>query len=253
MCWGWRSRTGQWTYCGAWTSRSREGSIFALLGSNGAGKTTLVRILATLLKADAGTARRQRVRRRHASRRACGSRSASPGSSPRWTTSSPGGRTSSWSRGCGTSGSGRDRRRAAAAVLADRGWRAPGRDVLGRHAPPARHRDEPDRRPAGDLPRRADHRPRPPRRGRGVADGPGARRRRDDRAAHHAVPGGGRATRRPDRDPAPGPDHRQRHPRRAQATATTRRDRVRREAALARGRLLRRRRRPTTHRRGADA
>jgi ABC-2 type transport system ATP-binding protein len=33
-----------------------EGSIFALLGSNGAGKTTLVRILSTLLKADAGTA-----------------------------------------------------------------------------------------------------------------------------------------------------------------------------------------------------
>jgi ABC-2 type transport system ATP-binding protein len=32
------------------------GSIFALLGSNGAGKTTLIRILSTLLKADAGTA-----------------------------------------------------------------------------------------------------------------------------------------------------------------------------------------------------
>ncbi|AXJ10172.1 ABC transporter ATP-binding protein [Arthrobacter sp. PM3] len=32
------------------------GSIFALLGSNGAGKTTLVRILSTLLTADAGTA-----------------------------------------------------------------------------------------------------------------------------------------------------------------------------------------------------
>ncbi|MCG0284485.1 ABC transporter ATP-binding protein [Streptomyces sp. PSAA01] len=32
------------------------GSIFALLGSNGAGKTTLVRILSTLLEADAGTA-----------------------------------------------------------------------------------------------------------------------------------------------------------------------------------------------------
>ena len=31
------------------------GSIFALLGSNGAGKTTLVRILATLITADAGT------------------------------------------------------------------------------------------------------------------------------------------------------------------------------------------------------
>jgi ABC-2 type transport system ATP-binding protein len=35
----------------------RRGSIFALLGSNGAGKTTLVKILSTLLKADAGTAR----------------------------------------------------------------------------------------------------------------------------------------------------------------------------------------------------
>ncbi|GAA1890971.1 multidrug efflux ABC transporter ATP-binding protein LieA [Paeniglutamicibacter psychrophenolicus] len=34
----------------------RSGSVFALLGSNGAGKTTLVRILSTLLKADAGTA-----------------------------------------------------------------------------------------------------------------------------------------------------------------------------------------------------
>ena len=34
-----------------------RGSIFALLGSNGAGKTTVVRILSTLLKADAGTAR----------------------------------------------------------------------------------------------------------------------------------------------------------------------------------------------------
>jgi ABC-2 type transport system ATP-binding protein len=33
------------------------GSVFALLGPNGAGKTTLVRILSTLLRADAGTAR----------------------------------------------------------------------------------------------------------------------------------------------------------------------------------------------------
>ncbi|ONI76655.1 export ABC transporter ATP-binding protein [Kribbella sp. ALI-6-A] len=33
-----------------------RGSVFALLGSNGAGKTTVVRILATLLKADGGTA-----------------------------------------------------------------------------------------------------------------------------------------------------------------------------------------------------
>ena len=32
------------------------GSIFALLGANGAGKTTVIKILSTLLKADAGTA-----------------------------------------------------------------------------------------------------------------------------------------------------------------------------------------------------
>src|SRR5215207_609558 len=32
-----------------------RGSIFALLGSNGAGKTTAIKILSTLLKADAGT------------------------------------------------------------------------------------------------------------------------------------------------------------------------------------------------------
>jgi ABC-2 type transport system ATP-binding protein len=33
-----------------------KGSVFALLGSNGAGKTTIVRILATLLRQDGGTA-----------------------------------------------------------------------------------------------------------------------------------------------------------------------------------------------------
>jgi len=33
-----------------------RGTVFALLGSNGAGKTTAIRILSTLLKADAGTA-----------------------------------------------------------------------------------------------------------------------------------------------------------------------------------------------------
>src|ERR671932_1133650 len=36
---------------------ARAGSVLGLLGPNGAGKTTAVRILATLLKPDAGTAR----------------------------------------------------------------------------------------------------------------------------------------------------------------------------------------------------
>jgi oleandomycin transport system ATP-binding protein len=37
--------------------RAREGTVLGVLGPNGAGKTTAVRILATLLTADAGTAR----------------------------------------------------------------------------------------------------------------------------------------------------------------------------------------------------
>src|SRR3954447_25514914 len=37
--------------------RVERGSVFALLGPNGAGKTTMVRILSTLVRADAGTAR----------------------------------------------------------------------------------------------------------------------------------------------------------------------------------------------------
>src|SRR5919109_1260174 len=36
--------------------RIRQGSVYGLLGPNGAGKTTTIRILATLLKPDAGTA-----------------------------------------------------------------------------------------------------------------------------------------------------------------------------------------------------
>ena len=36
---------------------AREGSVLGVLGPNGAGKTTAVRILATLLRPDAGTAR----------------------------------------------------------------------------------------------------------------------------------------------------------------------------------------------------
>ena len=40
--------------------------MLGVLGPNGAGKTTAVRILATLLQADAGTRPGRRLRRRHA-------------------------------------------------------------------------------------------------------------------------------------------------------------------------------------------
>src|SRR6516162_794170 len=36
---------------------ARKGTVLGLLGPNGAGKTTAVRVLATLIRADAGTAR----------------------------------------------------------------------------------------------------------------------------------------------------------------------------------------------------
>ena len=45
------------TRCVAWTSPCETGTILGLLGPNGAGKTTAVRILATLLKPDGGSAR----------------------------------------------------------------------------------------------------------------------------------------------------------------------------------------------------
>ena len=53
-----------------------RGSIFALLGSNGAGKTTVVRILSTLLKADAGSATVDGFDVATAARRRTASRSA---------------------------------------------------------------------------------------------------------------------------------------------------------------------------------
>ena len=69
-----------------------QGTIFALLGPNGAGKTTIVRILSTLLKADAGRPPSS-ASTSPRNRRTCESPSASPGSSRPWTRSSPGART----------------------------------------------------------------------------------------------------------------------------------------------------------------
>ena len=93
----------------------------------------------------------------------------------------------------------------------------PAVDLLGRDAAPARPGHDPGRRAAGDLPRRAHHRPGPAQPPHHVADHPRARRRRRHDPAHHPVPRRGRPAGRPDRGPRPGPDRRRRHPGRAQA------------------------------------
>ena len=155
----------------------KAGSIFALLGSNGAGKTTLVRILSTLLKADAGTATVH------------GFDVAEKAGDVRESISLTGqfaavdevltGRENlvlvAKLRHLKNPGAIADDLLARFS-LTEAGGRRAG-DVLGRHAPPTRHRDEPDRQPADHLPRRAHHRARPAGAHRGVADRQEARRR----------------------------------------------------------------------------
>src|SRR4026209_1676574 len=53
---GYRSRTHEGRALDGVDLEVQEGTVLGLLGPNGAGKTTTVRILATLLRADAGRA-----------------------------------------------------------------------------------------------------------------------------------------------------------------------------------------------------
>ncbi len=70
------------------------GTVYGLLGPNGAGKTTTVRILATLLKADAGRALVAGIDVAGKHPTPYAARSASPASTPRSTSTSPAARTS---------------------------------------------------------------------------------------------------------------------------------------------------------------
>ena len=165
-CMAWRSRTRRLEVLKGVDFEVEQGTIFALLGSNGAGKT-VVRILSTLLKADAGTPTVNGfdVATQAANRGPSASRVSS--------------RPSTRSSAAGEPGPGRqaaapreprhDRRRSPGALRPDRRGDAEVRDLLRWYAPPARHRHEPHREPAGDLPRRADDRARPPGPPRGVA------------------------------------------------------------------------------------
>ena len=140
-----------------------EGTVLGLLGPNGAGKTTAVRILATLLKPDAGRATvagLDVVRQAQQIRTLIGLSGQYAAVDENLT-----GRENLWMFGrlyqlpnevartrC---------RGAPRAVRPDRRRRPRGQDLLGWHAPPLGPRQRPDRPAATPVPRRADDRARP--------------------------------------------------------------------------------------------
>ena len=138
-----------------------RGSIFALLGSNGAGKTTVVRILSTLLRADADTSVNGfDVATRPAKVRESISLTGQFAAVDEILTGQENLVLVAQLRHLKNPGKIADE--LLARFLAHRRRRTGGGDVLGWHAPPPRHRDEPGRESAGHLPRRADDRARPP-------------------------------------------------------------------------------------------
>ena len=155
------------------------GTTFALLGPNGAGKTTAVRILSTLIRADGGQARiagHDLAADPDAVRAAIGVTGQFSAVDDLLT----GAENLVADGGPAPPRPGRGTRRRVADLLGrfdlDRGGREARVDLLRRHAPPARPGDDAGRRPAGDLPRRADHRAGPAQPPHDVADRPGAGR-----------------------------------------------------------------------------
>jgi ABC-2 type transport system ATP-binding protein len=209
-----------------------RGSIFALLGSNGAGKTTVVKILSTLLNADAGTASVN------------GFDVATQAADVRESISLTG-----QFAAVDEILSGRENLVLVARLRRLKGPGTIAEDLLHRFS----LTDAGARRVStysGGMRRRLD-----------IAmslignpqvifldeptaglDPEGTRRSRHDGSSHDAVSRRGRAARRPNRNPPRGSDHRKRHTHRAQAPTPARQGRIRREAADPRGRLLRRRR-----------
>ena len=159
---------------------ARTGTVLGLLGPNGAGKTTAVRILATLLKPDGGSARvvgLDVVRDADALRTKIGLAGQYAAVDDNLT----------GFENLEMVGQLYHLPRAEARKRADEllerfelteAAEPPRQDVLGRHAPPAGPRGRARLPPAGALPRRADHRPRPARPARHVGDDRGARRPR---------------------------------------------------------------------------
>ena len=195
-----------------------QGEILGVLGPNGAGKTTMLRMLATLLPIDAGDAQIFGVdvaREPHRVRQLIGVTGQYASVDENLTATE-----NLWLfgrlQGMRSADARATARAAARAVRARGGRRAAAVAVLGRHAPAARPRGEPDHAAAADLPRRADHRPGPAHARPDVGHDPEPRRRGLHRPADDAVPRRGRPARRPHRGHRPRPQGRGGHAGRAQ-------------------------------------
>ena len=202
-----------------------EGAIYGVLGPNGAGKTTVIRMLATLIAPDAGTAR------------VLGHDIRTEGDAVRGLVSLTGQLASVDEELTGREnlillGRLLGLSRAASRTRADELLEAFG--IAEASARLVKHYSGGMRRrldiaasivvtPAADVPRRADHGPRPALAQPGLGDRPGAAGRRDDDPALHPVPGGGRPARRRDRGDRPRPGHRRGHAGPAQGVGRHRR------------------------------
>ena len=196
------------------------GIVLGLLGPNGAGKTTLVRILATLLRADAGTARvlgfdvaqdAAEVRKRIG---LVGQYAAVDENLTGLENLVMVGRLYGSSRRDAT---GRGPR-AAGTLRARRCGQTNRQDVLGRDAAPPRPRGRTSGRATRAVPGRAHHRARPAQPDRYVGDHRAAGGRRHHGAAHDPVPGRGRPAGRHDRGDRPRDGDRPGHIRSAQGS-----------------------------------
>src|ERR671918_2427667 len=178
----------------------RRGSVYGILGPNGAGKTTTIRILATLVRPDAGEARvlgHDVVRDAHAVRGAI-SLTGQLASVDEELTGEENlillGRLLGFRHS-------RAKARAAELLEAFDLVEAASRLVKGYSGGCAAGWTSPraSSSPGGDVPGRADHGTRPALAQPALGDRPRPRRRRDDDPALHAVPGGGRPACRRDR------------------------------------------------------
>ena len=196
----------------------RRGSVYGVLGPNGAGKTTTIRMLATLLEPDAGSAHvlGHDVQHDADAVRGLVSLTGQMASVDEDLTGRENLVLLGWLLGLKRPAAKARADRAAGRVRA-RGRREPARQaLLGRHAPAAGHRRQHRRDPRAAVPRRADDRPRPALAQPGVGHHPRPARGGNDHSPVHAVPRRGRPARGRDRGHRPRPRDRRGHARAAE-------------------------------------